>query len=128
MPEAFTLLFALAILYWFYIVEAVLVLLAYRFSRTNPDLGRRWFVAAEQWLGRLARRRGLSVVAIGVLALVGREEELARDLGHRPEHALVLDPPLAQLGGDHALAPRRVLLGGGASVRPVAVAVSRCSC
>src|SRR5207248_9145450 len=72
MPEAFTLLFALAILYWFYIVEAVLVLLAYRFSRTNPDLGRRWFVAAEQWLGQMARWRGLSVVAIGVLALGGR--------------------------------------------------------
>src|SRR5258708_2437829 len=72
MPEAFTLLFALVILYWFFIVEAVLVLFAFRFSRTNPSLGRRWFVAAEQWLGRLARRRGLSVIAIGVLALAGR--------------------------------------------------------
>src|SRR5258708_7924517 len=71
MPEAFTLLFALVILYWFFIVEAVLVLFAFRFSRTNPSLGRRWFVAAEQWLGRLARRRGLSVIAIGVLALAG---------------------------------------------------------
>jgi hypothetical protein len=72
MPEAFTLLFALVILYWFYIVEAVLVLFAFRFSRTNPSIGRRWFVAAEQWLARLAMRRGLSVVAIGVLALAGR--------------------------------------------------------
>src|SRR5580704_15845138 len=72
MPEAVTLLFALVILYWFFIVEAVLVLFANRFSRTNPNLGRRWFVAAEQWLGRLAARRGLSVVAIGVLALAGR--------------------------------------------------------
>src|SRR5258708_9398982 len=72
MPEAFTLLFALVILYWFYIVEAVLVLFAFRFSRTNPNIGRRWFIAAEQWLGRLARRRSLSVVAIGVLALAGR--------------------------------------------------------
>jgi hypothetical protein len=72
MPEAFTLLFALVILYWFYIVEAVLVLFTFRFSRTNPNLGRRWFVAAEQWLGRLATRRGLSVVAIGGLALAGR--------------------------------------------------------
>ena len=72
MPEAFTLLFALVILYWFYIVEAVLVLFAFRFSRTNPTIGRRWFVAAEQRLGRLAMRRGLSVAAIGVLALAAR--------------------------------------------------------
>jgi hypothetical protein len=72
MPEAVTLLFALVILYWFYIVEAVLVLFAIRLSRTNPSLGRRWFVAVEGWLGRLAARRGLSVVAIGVLALAGR--------------------------------------------------------
>jgi hypothetical protein len=72
MPEAFTLLFALVILYWFFIVEAVLVLFAVRFSRTNPGLGRRWFLAAERWLGRLAARRGLSVVAVGALALAGR--------------------------------------------------------
>jgi hypothetical protein len=72
MPEAFTLLFALVILYWFFIVEAVLVLFAVRFSRTNPSLGRRWFMAAERWLARLAARRGLSVVAIGALALIGR--------------------------------------------------------
>src|ERR1700680_2327527 len=72
MPEAVTVLFALIILYWFYIVEAVLVLFAFRFSRTNPSIGRRWFVAAEQWLGRLAMWGGLSVVAIGALALAGR--------------------------------------------------------
>ena len=72
MPEAVTLLFALVILYWFIIVEAVLALFAVRFSRTNPSLGRRWFVAAERWMARLAARRGLSVVAIGVLALAGR--------------------------------------------------------
>jgi hypothetical protein len=72
MPEAVTVLFALVILYWFFIVEAVLVLFAVRLSRTNPSLGRRWFVAAERWLGRLAARRGLSVVAVGVLALAGR--------------------------------------------------------
>jgi hypothetical protein len=72
MPEAVTLLFALVILYWFFIVEAVLVLFAVRFSRTNPTLGRRWFIAAERWLARLAARRGLSVVAIGALALIGR--------------------------------------------------------
>jgi hypothetical protein len=72
MPEAVTVLFALVILYWFFIVEAVLVLFAFRFSRTNLSLGRRWFVAAERWLGRLAARRGLSVVAVGVLALAGR--------------------------------------------------------
>ena len=69
MPEAVTLLFALVILYWFFIVEAVLVLFAFRLSRTNPSLGRRWFIAAERWVGRLAVRRGLSVAAVGVLAL-----------------------------------------------------------
>jgi hypothetical protein len=72
MPEAFTLLFALVILYWFYIVEAVLVLFAFRFSRMNPSLGWRWYVAADRWLRRLAARRGLSVIAIAVLALAGR--------------------------------------------------------
>src|SRR5216683_238517 len=72
MPEAVTLLFALVILYWFFIVEAVLVLLAFRYSRTNPSLGRRWFVASERWLGKLAMRRGFSVAAVGVLALAGR--------------------------------------------------------
>ncbi len=72
MPEAVTLLFALVILYWFFIVEAVLVLFAIRISRTNPSLGRRWFIAAERWLNGLAARRGLSVAAVGVLALAGR--------------------------------------------------------
>ena len=72
MPEAFTLLFALVILYWFFIVEAVLVLFAVRFSRTNPSLGRRWFISVERGLARLSARHGLSVVAIGALALIGR--------------------------------------------------------
>jgi hypothetical protein len=72
MSKAVVLLSALAILYWFFIVEAVLVLFAIRFSRTRPSLGRRWFAAAESWLGRLAARRGLSVVVVGVLALAGR--------------------------------------------------------
>ena len=72
MPEAVTVLFALVILYWFVIVETVLVLFAIRLSRTNPNLGRRWFGAAKRWLVRLAARRGLSVATVGVLALAGR--------------------------------------------------------
>jgi hypothetical protein len=72
MQEAFTLLFALVILYPLFIVEGLFALLAIRFSRSNPGLGRRWLASAERRLKRLASRRGLSVLAVGVSALVGR--------------------------------------------------------
>ena len=40
-------------------------------------------------------------VAVGAPALVRRDEQLARHLGHRGQHPLVVDPAAAQL----ALAP-----------------------
>jgi hypothetical protein len=72
MQEAFTLAFALAILYPLFIVESLLALFAIRTSRTNPGWGRLWFASAERWLGRLAARRGHAVLAVGVLALASR--------------------------------------------------------
>src|SRR2546428_91402 len=72
MRDAITLVFALTILYSLVIVEILFVLLAIRSTRTNPGFGRRWFASAERWLGRLAARRGASVLAIGALALAGR--------------------------------------------------------
>ncbi len=70
--QAVTLLFALCYIYWLFLAEAGLVWLALRMARRNPGAGRRWFLAAERWLGQLARRRGLSVAAVGALALLGR--------------------------------------------------------
>ena len=72
MRDSVILASALVILYSFVIVEILFVLIALRSMRTNPSLGRQWFAAAERWLGRMASRRGLSVVAVGALALAGR--------------------------------------------------------
>ncbi len=41
-------------------------------SHLWPTLGSKWFLAVEQRFGRLARRRALSVVAVGLLALAAR--------------------------------------------------------
>ncbi len=72
MPEPVTLAFALVILYSLVVVETLFVLLAFRSARANRTPGRRWLASAERWLGRLAARRGLSVAAVGALALAGR--------------------------------------------------------
>src|SRR5947207_6787487 len=72
MRDTITLIFALLILYSLIVVEILFVFLAMRSARTNPNAGRRWFVPVEQWPGRLATHRGLSVAAVGVLALAGR--------------------------------------------------------
>jgi len=72
MRDSLILASALVILYSLIVVEILLVLIAVRSARTDPNLGRRWFAATEKWLGGLARRRGLSVVAAGALALAGR--------------------------------------------------------
>src|SRR5262249_8796692 len=72
MQEAFTTLFALLLLYPLFTVETLFVLLAVRYSRIRPKLWRRWFEDIDQRIGRLASRKGLAVVAVGALALVGR--------------------------------------------------------
>jgi len=51
-----------------HILVAALILAAY-FLRTFPS---RWFQATEQNLSRLARRRTLAVLVVGVLALAMR--------------------------------------------------------
>jgi len=53
-------------------IEAGLVLLALVLALTAPDLGSRWFEALERSFGKLARRRGLSVVVAGLTALALR--------------------------------------------------------
>src|SRR5258708_19797949 len=67
MPEPVTMAFALVILYSLVVVETLFVVLAFR---SAPALS--WLESAERWLGRLAARRGLSVAAVGALALAGR--------------------------------------------------------
>ena len=51
-----------------YMLVAVLIVATY-FLRSFPS---RWFQAAEQYLSRLARRRALAVLVVGVLALAIR--------------------------------------------------------
>jgi len=51
-----------------YTLVAILIVATY-FLRSFPS---GWFQAAEQYLGRLARRRALAVLVVGVLALVTR--------------------------------------------------------
>ena len=51
-----------------YILVAVLIVATYSLRASPPG----WFQAAEHYLGRLARRRALSVLVVGVLALAVR--------------------------------------------------------
>jgi hypothetical protein len=53
-------------------LETGLVVLALVLAFTFPNLGSRWFGALECRLGRLAQRRGLSVVLVGLAALAVR--------------------------------------------------------
>src|SRR5713101_7404834 len=52
--------------------EAVIVAIALGFAFTAPRAGAGWFRAVEERLGRLARRRALSVAVVGVSALLAR--------------------------------------------------------
>lgn len=53
-------------------IEILLVVGVVATALAAPRLGSGWFRAAEQALGRLARRRALSVFLVAVLALAGR--------------------------------------------------------
>jgi len=53
-------------------IEAALSVLALVLAFAVPNLGSRWFEAIERSFGKLARRRGLSVVVVGLTALALR--------------------------------------------------------
>ncbi len=53
-------------------IEGGLVLLAVVLAFTVPNLGARWFEAAERGFSRLAQRPGLSIVVVGLTALAVR--------------------------------------------------------
>lgn len=55
-----------------YRIEVLLILAAVAVAFLYPELGAGWFQKAEHTLGRLARRRGLAVAAVGLLALAAR--------------------------------------------------------
>src|SRR3989442_14696566 len=54
------------------LIEFLLVVLALVLALVAPNLGASWFERAEKALSRLARRRGLAVLSVGLLALVLR--------------------------------------------------------
>ncbi len=56
----------------FLAIEAGLTVLALVLALSVPKLGARWFEAIERRFGNLARRRGLSVVVVGLTALALR--------------------------------------------------------
>ena len=64
---------------WPYAIETALVLTAFPIAFLNPYLGSRVFDRIEQLGGRFARKRGLAVVAIILIALMGRGALLAID-------------------------------------------------
>ena len=54
------------------IIELVLLLTAILIARRRPLLGSRWFATLERVLGKLARRRMLAVLTVGITALALR--------------------------------------------------------
>src|SRR5437763_7960507 len=53
-------------------IETILVVIAMGIAFLFPRLGERWFARLERSLARLARRRVLSVIVVGVMALILR--------------------------------------------------------
>ena len=53
-------------------IEALLVIGAVAVAWAFPRVGSSWFHKVEQWCGKLARRRRLAVLVVGLLALAGR--------------------------------------------------------
>jgi hypothetical protein len=56
----------------FLLIELSLVVLAAIFALTVPHMGERWLAPLERGFNNVARRRGLSVILVGTLALGGR--------------------------------------------------------
>ena len=55
-----------------WLIDILMVLAAVAIAFLRPNLGSRWFEAVERALGELARRRGLAVLVVGLLALAVR--------------------------------------------------------
>jgi hypothetical protein len=64
---------------WPFAIETALVLVAFPIAFLNPYLGSRAFEKVEILAGGFARKRGLAVIAIVLLALMGRGALLAID-------------------------------------------------
>jgi hypothetical protein len=54
------------------VIEFCLAVVAVGVAFAFPSLGAKWFQSVERLLGRLARRRGLAVLVVGLLALATR--------------------------------------------------------
>ena len=54
------------------LIECGLVLVAVLLAFISPELGARWFARSERALAKLARRRGIAVLVVGVTALAVR--------------------------------------------------------
>src|ERR1700720_1506732 len=59
------------------VIEAVVVIAVVLIALIAPRLGSAWFRMIERKFVRFARRRALSVVIVGLLALAGRAALLA---------------------------------------------------
>jgi hypothetical protein len=53
-------------------IEICLIAIAIALAHVAPQLGERWFKKWERRLGRFARRRGLALFSVGLLALALR--------------------------------------------------------
>ena len=96
----------------FLIVEVGVSLIAFAAAICWPGVGATWFSKAERFLGRLARRRGLSVLAVGGAALVLR---LATGFPATPVRDFVMFPlPLGDREyGDYMAQVRKRFPAGG---------------
>src|ERR1700749_5094254 len=54
------------------LIEGSLTAIAFAVAFCWPRIGARWFIGVERVFGRLARRKGLSVAAVGLAALLLR--------------------------------------------------------
>ena len=57
---------------WPFAIETGLVLTAFLIAFLRPDFGGRAFARIERLCGLLAKKRGLSVIAVILIALIGR--------------------------------------------------------
>ena len=55
-----------------WLIETLLVFIAVAIALRRPQTGSRWFEAAERAFARLARRRGLAVLVVGLSAFAAR--------------------------------------------------------
>ena len=97
MQEVVSRLAVLCVHYSLFLVEALLVSVAFQLSYSKTRLGSRWLAAADRLLGRLASRKGLAVVVVGASALIGRAALSPFLPSHQP---LITDEFSYLLAGD----------------------------